>query len=77
MTLYDYEASQQLLAQRDWPFYALIMAAMRKADSDNATRLREAFPWTYDELYARYNAPGGVIKGDPEYTDGDSDVHSG
>jgi hypothetical protein len=40
------------------------MAAMRKADSFNIERLRVAFPETYRELTARYNAPGGRLPGD-------------
>lgn len=59
MSLYDYEESKKLSQHG---FYALLMAAMRNADSDNAFRLRCAFPETWDELQARYNAPGGVIQ---------------
>jgi len=33
MSRYDYEISKDI----DYPFYALIMAAMRKADSFNLT----------------------------------------
>lgn len=47
-------------------FYALIMAAMRQADTDNARKLREAFPATYRELRDRYNAPGGILEGEEE-----------
>ena len=60
MSLYDYRASQRL-GVGDPPFYALIMAAMRKADSDNTALLRSVFPDTWKELQARYNAPGGCI----------------
>jgi hypothetical protein len=60
MSLYDYKVSQQIDAD-DPPFYALIMAALRKADSDNAQRLRSAWPNVCDEMQARYNAPGGVL----------------
>lgn len=60
MSLYDYEASKRLASQ-DPPFYALIMAAMRKADTGNAEVLRRAFPGTWEELWARYNAPGGIL----------------
>ena len=60
MSLYDYRASQRLGAG-DPPFYALIMAAMRQADTDNAALLRSIFPDTWKELQARYNAPGGCI----------------
>ena len=65
MSLFDYEASE-LIAQHDYSFYALAMAAMRKADSENIVKLRAAFPETYAELEARYNAPGGLLPSDPE-----------
>ena len=63
MSLYDYEISRGA-AMRDLPFYALIQAAMRKADTRNAALLREAFPDTWDELQARCNAPGGLLAGE-------------
>lgn len=63
MSYYDYAVSQEL-AKMDPPFYALVMAAMRKADSDNIVRLRNLFPETYAELFARYHAPGGYLPGE-------------
>ena len=63
MSLYDYKVSQRISA-KGHPFYALIMAAMRQADSDNADALRSAFPDTWRELQARYNAPGGSLPGE-------------
>ena len=60
MSLYDYEKSREI-ALRDEPFYALIMAAARHADSDNLRLLRHAWPETIAELEARYNAPGGLL----------------
>jgi len=63
MSLYDYKMSQQIAAQ-DYPFYALIMAAMRQADGTNTEKLRYCWPGLYDELKARYHAPGGLIDGD-------------
>jgi hypothetical protein len=63
MSLYDYEQSRKLNATAQ-PFYALIMAAMRQADTDNLTRLRSAFPDVWRELEARYNAPGGMLPGE-------------
>ena len=68
MSRYDYERSQELAA-KDYPFYSLIMAAMRRADTNNEDLLRSIWPETWNELYKRYHAPGGVIPGDPEYTD--------
>lgn len=63
MSLYDYRVSHDIAAS-DPPFAALIMAAMRKADSINAARLRDAFPALWDEVDARYHAPGGVLPTD-------------
>lgn len=63
MSFHEYRASLAISAE-DYPFYALIMAAMRQADTDNTERLREAFPQVYEELAARYHAPGGVLKGE-------------
>ncbi len=63
MSRFDYLASRELEAQ-DAPFYALIMAAMRRADTDNIRLLRVAFPDTWTELEARYNAPGGYLPGE-------------
>lgn len=70
MSYHEYLASQEL-SDTDPPFYALVMAAMRKADSRNIALLREAFPETWAELDARYNAPGGRLP--HEYVTGASD----
>lgn len=56
----EYEFSRRAVAE-DWPFYGIIMAAMRRADTDNLNRLRLAFPDTFRELQARYDAPGGAL----------------
>lgn len=66
MSLYDYRVGQEI-SSKDYPFYALIQAAMRQADTDNLQKLREAFPETHKELLIRYNAPGGVIDSDPQW----------
>ena len=63
MSRYDYETSRHIEGQ-DYPFYALIMAAMRQADTDNTELLKAAWPEVYDELKQRYNAPGGVLPGE-------------
>lgn len=60
MSLHEYHYSLKL-SRNDPPFYALIMAAMRKADIDNLTMLRAAFPGIFRELQRRYNAPLGVL----------------
>lgn len=67
MSLYDYKESQQLM-RGDPGFYALVMAAMRKADSDNAEKLQRAFPATWEELQERYNSPGGELESDRDET---------
>jgi hypothetical protein len=56
MSEYDYLCSRAIAA-RDEPFYALIMAAMRKADTDNLEKLKAAWPETWDELRVFYNTP--------------------
>lgn len=63
MSLYDYERSRALV-RADEPFYALIMAAMSRADTANQRKLWEAFPNTWYELDERYNAPGGRLPGE-------------
>lgn len=60
---YEYEASKRIALQ-DPPFYALLMAAMRLADTENLRRLRLGFEDVWQELHARYNAPGGVLPGE-------------
>lgn len=70
MSHYDYKMSLEI-SKHDYPFYALIMAATRQADTDNLERLRKAFPETYRELKLRYWAPGGLLLGeesDPGWT---------
>lgn len=63
MSMYDYQISK-VIAGQDYPFYALIMAAMRQADTENARLLAAAWPEIYQELTSRYNAPGGSLVGD-------------
>lgn len=63
MSHYDYQKSA-VIALHDFPFYALIMAAIRQADSDNQIKLERAFPETYQEFMQRYHAPGGYLDGE-------------
>lgn len=63
MSLYDYQISKEIEG-RDHPFYALIMACMRKADDINIGKLKEMWPETYEELKARFNSPGGRLHDD-------------
>ena len=65
MSFYDYRASLQITAAH-YPFYALIMAAMRQADTDNSKKLEQDFPEVRAELLTRYNAPGGLLEDEIE-----------
>jgi hypothetical protein len=65
MTLHDYSVSREL-ERADHPFYGLVMAAMRRADTDNLAKLIYAWPEVYAELDARYNAPGARLPDDPQ-----------
>ncbi len=58
--MHEYRMSLEL-TKGDPSFYALIMAAMRQADSDNIEKLKAAFPDTHEELKVRYNARGGYL----------------
>ena len=68
MSLYDYEAAKALRNQ-DVPFYALLMAAMIKAETHNTVLLKAVFPSVWDEVQQRYYAPGGKLDGDDEPRD--------
>ena len=60
MSLHSYEVSLEI-SKGDPPFSALIMSAMRKADTKNTVLLKMAFPEIWDELQERYWTPGGLI----------------
>lgn len=64
MSLYDYRISRELSVGAP-PFAALIMAALRKADTENTVKLWNAWPEICAEMQARYDAPGGVLPSDP------------
>lgn len=63
MSLFDYRASREIEGM-GFPFFALLMAAYRQADSANATKLRAGWPEIVAELQARYDAPGGALPGE-------------
>lgn len=63
MSLHEYRSSQVISAS-DPPFYALIMSAMRQADTHNVLKLQEAFPSVWAEFLLRFHARGGRIRGD-------------
>ena len=62
MSHYDYRQSITIATQC-YPFYALIMAAMRQADDINAGRLQSAFPMVWTELCVRTHSPEGWLPG--------------
>jgi hypothetical protein len=63
MSRHAYMVSREILTS-DPPFSAIVMAAMRKADSVNAEKLRQAFPDLWVELNTRYWSPGGLMPGE-------------
>lgn len=63
MSLYDYRQSLEI-SKHDPQFAALIMAAMRKADTTNVALLRWAWPDIWREFELRYHSPGGIVPGD-------------
>lgn len=65
MSLVEYDASNRIPVDSD-TFYAMIMAAMRCADTFNLEKLKGAFPDTWEELQARYNAPRGLLPGESD-----------
>lgn len=66
MSYHEYAVSCEIASQ-DYPFYALLMAAMRKADTANGATLKRAFPDTFAELAARYQVPGGYLPSETVY----------
>jgi len=67
MSRNNYLVSQKIEAE-NYPFYALIMAAMRKADSNNAAKLKAAWPDISAELQYRYWSSGGFMPGEDGYS---------
>ncbi|MGB8520825.1 MAG: hypothetical protein WCD38_11750 [Candidatus Tumulicola sp.] len=59
MSLNDYNRSKEI-ERADHSFTTLIMACMRKADTDNLEALKLHWPETWRELQERYNGPGGL-----------------
>ena len=72
MSLHEYEEGREIAA-KDPSFYALIQAAMRRADTYNLELLKVCWPGVWLELRARYNAPDGKLqselKGDEKCCD--------
>ena len=55
----------QAVTRGDPPFHGVIMLAMMCADTFNTAKLRAAWPDTWEECQARYNAPGALLADDP------------
>lgn len=60
MSLFEYHEGL-VIASKDPSFYALIQAAMRRADTDNLKMLKGCWPEVWRELKERYNSPGGLL----------------
>ncbi len=61
ISLYEYEQSKKIAAQ-GYPFYALMGALMRAADTRNTELLRQCWPDIWESMQRRYNAPLGVVE---------------
>ena len=61
LNIIDYKVSQRI-GFYDAPFSALIASAMRKADSINLKKLKNAWPEIFSDLQKRYNGPGGATQ---------------
>jgi hypothetical protein len=68
MSLFDYKLSREIAHtgsdRPDPPFYAIVMAAMRRADTQNLGQLKAAFPETYQEFEQRRAANFGLLAGE-------------
>lgn len=45
---------------------ALLLVAMRQADTNNTAIFKQCWPDLWSELYRRYHSPGGVLPEDTE-----------
>lgn len=61
MSRENYLKSQKIALE---PFEAIIMGFMRIADDHNKAWLKMKYEYIWDELQARYNAPGGYLEGE-------------
>lgn len=62
MSIIEYQIGCQLAGQ-DTPFFALVQAAMRRADTENLARLQAAFPEAWAELELRDSQIRGCLTG--------------
>lgn len=63
MCLHEYRIGMEI-SGNDYPFYALIQAAMRQAEPKNLEMLRGCWPEVWDDLFVRYHTAGGVLESD-------------
>lgn len=64
MAYRDYEASKKVelaLMEINPTDRGMIMGCMRRADNDTLEKLKSLFPDVWEELLARYHAPGGFL----------------
>ena len=57
----DYDKTLGIEGTVAMTFAAIIMAAIRRADTDNLGKLVRAFPEIASDAFMRYFAPGGCI----------------
>lgn len=64
MSYSDYREALEI-STKDPSFRSLVMALIRKADTDNTAKIVREWPAIYEEFCSRYHAPGGMF--DDEY----------
>lgn len=65
MSLHEYEVSK-VVSTCDYPFYSLLFALIRQADTNNLEKIKQAWPDKYKEFVDRYHAPGGKLGNEVE-----------
>ncbi len=60
-SLHDKTISNEILTMPEVTFYAVFLALISMADSDNLSKLEQAFPEVVMEAKIRYYAPGGAL----------------
>ena len=68
MSFDEYHEGRRIAAQ-NYPFYAIIQAAMRQADTDNLQKLKQEWPEVWEDLDKRWHAPGGYLPGESSEED--------
>lgn len=63
MSYHEYRVSQ-LITSKGYPFYAMLFAMIRQADSNNLEKIKQAWPARYEEFMSRYHSPGGLLGGE-------------